>query len=117
MRRSRFFRGISLLVLATALAVHPSSVRADAVTDWNAHMQATVTTAPTNPNYQTRWGAIVQLAVFEAVNAITGDYEPYLGDIAAPDWASPKAAAIVAAHDTLVALRPGSAAVLDPLRD
>ena len=28
--------------------------------------------------------AITQLAVFEAVNAITGDYEPYLGTIVAP---------------------------------
>jgi hypothetical protein len=80
-------------------------------------MQATVTVAPTNPNLQTRWGAIVQLAVFEAVNAITGDYESYLEEIAAPSWASQEAAVIVAAHDTLVALRPASAATLDPLRD
>ena len=47
-------------------------------------MQATVSAAPTNPVVQTRWGAIVQLAVFEAVNAIAGDYEPYLGIIDAP---------------------------------
>ena len=28
--------------------------------------------------------AIVQLSVFEAVNAITGDYEPYLDSVAPP---------------------------------
>ena len=28
--------------------------RADTVTDWNAIMQTTVTTAPTNPIFQTR---------------------------------------------------------------
>ena len=61
-------------------------------------------------------GAIVQLAVFEAVNSVTGDYEPYLGTIAAPPWASPDAAAIAAAHRTLVTLRPGSAPALDAAR-
>ena len=64
---------------------------------------------PTNPFFQARWGAIVQLAVFEAVNAVVGDYEPYLGTITAPRGASPDAAAIAAAHRTLVTLRPGSA--------
>ena len=58
----------------------------------------------------------MQLAVFEAVNAIKGDYEPYLGFIEAPCWASPDAAAIAAAHRTLVTLRPDRAAALDDLR-
>ena len=117
MRRSKLFRWVAVLTLAIALApALPSAARADAVTDWNAIMQATVSVPPTNPIFQTRWGAIVQLAVFEAVNAIVGDYEPYLGIIAAPAWASPDAAAIAAAHRTLVTLRPGSAAALDALR-
>jgi hypothetical protein len=88
----------------------------DAVTAWNVIMQATVSTPPTNAVYQSRWAAIVQLAVFEAVNAVTGDYEPYLGTVAAPDWASPDAAAVAAAHRTLVSLRPGSAMALDAAR-
>src|SRR5205085_4237286 len=49
-------------------------------------------------------------------NAIEEDYEPYLGIIAAPPWASPDAAAIAAAHRTLVTLRPGSAAALNAAR-
>jgi hypothetical protein len=101
-----------MLALATIV---PSVSRADAVTDWNAIMQATVTTSP-NPLFQARWSAIVQLAVFEAVNAIEGDYEPYLGVIDAPVWASPDAAAIAAAHLTLATLRPDSAKALDALR-
>src|SRR5262249_4552818 len=87
-------------------------------TDWNRIRQATVVVPPTNPYPQTRWGAIVLLAVFEAVNAIVGEYEPYVG-IAAPAWASPDAAAIAAAHRTLVTLRPASAGPplnLDALR-
>jgi hypothetical protein len=101
------------IALATAFAC---SARADTVTDWNAIMQETVSAPPTNAVIQTRWGAIVQLAVFEAVNAIEGDYESYLGVIVAPAGASPDAAAIAAAHRTLVTLRPGSAASLNAAR-
>jgi hypothetical protein len=116
MRRISRRLGI-LIVAASALrGAGGGPVHADAVTDWNAIMQATVSAPPTNPFFQARWGAIVQLAVFEAVNSIVGDYDPYLGTIAAPAWASPDAAAIAAAHRTLVTLRPGSAPTLDLAR-
>src|SRR5947209_18855335 len=110
-----YYLVIGTLALLCAPPVRPA--HADAVTDWNAVMQSTVSAPPTNPFFQARWAAIVQLAVFEAVNAITGDYEPYLGTVTAPPWASPDAAAIAAAHRTLVVLRQGSAATLDLLRD
>jgi len=116
MKRLNFLRWVAMMLALVMASAIPSAVRADAVTDWNAIMQATVTAPPTNPFYQARWGAIVQLAVFEAVNAIEGDYEPYLGSIDAPPWASPDAAAIAAAHRTLVTLRPGGAAALDAAR-
>jgi hypothetical protein len=79
-------------------------------------MQATFASPPSNPVLESRWAAITQLAVFEAVNSIIGDYEPYLGVIDAPEWASPEAAAIAAAHAILVTIRPGNAATLDALR-
>jgi PAP2 superfamily protein len=117
---SAWRRGWLALVLPLAMALAPpiaSSAHADTVTDWNEIMQTTVSAQPgSNPVYQTRWGAITQLAVFEAVNAIEGDYEPYLGVIVAPAGASPDAAAIAAAHRTLVTLRPGSAVALDAAR-
>jgi hypothetical protein len=103
-------------IVAASVLCCPGAAQADAVTDWNLLMQQTVALAPSNPNLQTRWGAIVQLAVFEAVNSITGDYVPYLGTIVAPSGASPEAAAIAAAHRTLVTLKPVSAATLDPIR-
>ena len=59
----------------------------------------------------------VQLAVFEAVNAITGKYEPYLGTIIAPPGASPEAAAVTAAHGALVAFVPAQTAFFDQQRD
>lgn len=54
--------------------------------------------------------------MFEAVNAITGDYEPYLGTIHAPDGASADAAAVAAAHWVLRSYFPGSASTLDAAR-
>src|SRR5262245_19579081 len=116
MKRLNFFRWAALMLAFALAGATPSAARADAVTDWNVIMQATVTAPPTTPFFQARWGAIVQLAVFEAVNSIEGDYEPYLGIIDAPAGASPDAAAIAAAHRTLVTLRPGSAAALDAAR-
>jgi hypothetical protein len=107
---------LCILIVSTSVLVGAGAAHADAVTDWNAIMKATVAAPPTNPFYQGRSGAIVQLAVFEAVNAVVGDYEPYLGTIAAPPGASPDAAAIAAAYRTLLTLRPGSAPALDAAR-
>jgi hypothetical protein len=66
-----------------------------------------------NPFAQARYGAIVQLAVFEAVNSITGDYHPYLGTVTAPPGASAEAAATEAAYRMLVAYFPTSKTTLD----
>src|SRR2546427_4232511 len=102
----RIGKQLGYLVFATLVFVGACPAHADAVTDWNAIMQATVSAPPTNPFFQARWSAIVQLAVFEAVNAVGRDYEPYLGTIAAPPGTSPDAAAIAAAPFTLVTPRP-----------
>lgn len=57
--------------------------------------------------------AMVQAAVFDAVNSIDRSYNPYLALIAAPSTASEDAAAAQAAHDILVALFPTQALPLD----
>lgn len=62
-----------------------------------------------------RFMTMAQLAVFEAVNAITGKYQPYLGTVSAPDGASPQAAAVMASYGVLTAFFPG--ADLDARRD
>lgn len=66
-----------------------------------------------NPFATARFAAITQVAVFEAVNAVTGEYEPYLGTIVAPAGASADAAAAAAAHSVLKYYFPGKAAALD----
>jgi len=100
---------VTATLALVVLAVSPTT-KADEVTDWNAIMQTTV--AAGNANAQARSAAIVQLAVFESVNSIVGDYEPYLG-MTAPEGASPNAAAVAAAHSALLALFPASNAVLN----
>jgi hypothetical protein len=65
------------------------------------------------PGRASRAMAIVQIAVFDAVNAITGGYRGYTGLPAAPPDTSMPAAIAQAAHDTLVALFPSQSASFD----
>lgn len=102
------------LIAITMLFLSPSMAFADAVLDWNRIMLATI--SGQNPFAQARFAAITQLAVFEAVNACTGDHEPYLGTVIAPWGASARAAAVTAAHGVLKHYFPGSAATLDAAR-
>jgi len=88
----------------------------DVVLQWNEIAVTTIGAQPPFPS--TRFMATVQLAVFEAVNAISGKYEPYLlGAIAAPASASTEAAAITAAHGVLKAFFPAAGDTLDQQRD
>lgn len=104
----------SFVTAAAACGALLSSVAqsaTDPVLEWNSIMVAT--TSSQNPFFQARFAAITQLAVFEAVNAIDQDFEPYLGTITAPAGASPDAAAVAAAHDVLVNYFPLNKSSLD----
>jgi hypothetical protein len=91
-----------------------AAASSDVVLEWNAIAINTMLTPPAaSPFGQARFAAIVQLAVFEAVNAITRNYQPYLGTISAPAGASADAAAVAAAHKALKNYFGGSAATLD----
>src|SRR6478609_2015633 len=87
--------------LVALLLCSPIAARADVVLDWNTIAMSTLTGQGQNPFAQARFMSITQLAVFEAVNAITGDYKPYLGTVVAPAGASVDAAAATAAYAVL----------------
>src|SRR5712671_4872330 len=89
------------VTLIAVLLGSPMAARADVVLDWNAIAVSTLVAQGQSPFAQARFMAITQLAVFEAVNAITGDYRPYLGTVAAPAGASVDAAAVTAAYKVL----------------
>src|ERR1700686_2638680 len=95
------------VVLVVCLVCSPMAARADVVLDWNAIAVSTVSQGQ-SPYAQSRFMAITQLAVFEAVNAITGDYKPYLGTVAAPAGASAEAAVVAAAYRVLATYFPAS---------
>jgi hypothetical protein len=97
------------------VAAAAATVHADAVTEWNAIMQATVETA--DPFLRLRTAAIMHVAVFDAVNSIGREHEPYLRRIPASPRASKEAAAIAAAHRVLSVLHPEAAATLHEQRD
>jgi hypothetical protein len=87
---------------------------ADPVMEWNSEaLQAAVIDhgigAPGiqfGPTRASRAFAIVQIAIFDAVNSIKPEYDPYLIQIDAPKDASITAAVAQAGHDTLSALYP-----------
>ena len=75
MRKTQFWKRYAG---AIALLILPVLGKADVIMDWNAIMQAIVSTQPPFP--QARFAAITQLAVFEAVNAISHrDTRSYAG--------------------------------------
>jgi hypothetical protein len=104
---------VKLSVLMLTMWLVTAGARADAVLDWNTIAVNTAVANKQNPFAQARYGAIVQLAVFEAVNSITQDYQPYIGSISAPAGASAEAAAIEAAYRVLSTYFPASQAALD----
>ena len=63
----------AVLIVATCVLFGTTVTHADVVLDWNAIAVDTFVANKQNPFAQARYGAIVQLAVFDAVNAITGD--------------------------------------------
>ncbi|MGC2418574.1 MAG: vanadium-dependent haloperoxidase [Candidatus Acidiferrales bacterium] len=109
-------RTFGLCMLMATLLFGSAVAKADVVLDWNVIAVNTAVANGQNPFAQARTAAIVQLAVFESVNAITGEYHPYLGTIVAPPGACPEAAAIQAAYRVLSTYFPASASTLDAER-
>jgi membrane-associated phospholipid phosphatase len=91
----------------------------DMVLRWNQVLWQAEWTAGVFAPVNSRIMAIVQTAVYEAVNSFDGTHTPYVVDIPAPHFASEDAATAegaataTAAHDTLVAIFPTQKAVLD----
>jgi hypothetical protein len=85
--------------------------RADAVTDWHEIAENTFCTAadPARGPSSIIDIAIVHVAMYDAVQNITGKFKPYHAQISGASG-SPEAATAKAAHDTLVNLWPSKTA-------
>jgi len=94
----------STLALTSMLApITPT--KADVISDWNDTTIKVNKAAGVGGVAPTRSLALVHVAQFDAVNAATGGYTPYLSSLAAPG-ASAEAAAAQAAYAVLMALFP-----------
>ena len=108
---------VALVAIATAPPTTPAfaATPENTVLEWNLHAATALINAPTastpgagqTPPVAELHFAMVQGAVFDAVNAIDGGYEPYLTGLPpAPAEASKEAAAATAAHHVLIGLSP-----------
>jgi hypothetical protein len=70
----RVFLSLAIAVVFAILCI--ATARADEVTDWNQIMFQTALVAKTSPLDMSRNAAIVQSAVFDAVNGISRRYTP-----------------------------------------
>jgi len=95
-------KGIASLGLAMVFVCGiGATVRADDVTDWNEQMLRAALIAGTSPTSTTRFAAMVQAAMFDAVNGIDPRYSHIYVAPAAPAGASRRAAAVQAAYAML----------------
>ena len=112
-RRFRTFTIISIAVLNVMLA---TSARADTVTDWNRiAVQEVITAGAARPGPSGALDvAVVQLAIYDAVQAIVGEYQPYHVVIPSATGSTSSAAA-KAARDVLVNRFPSRAAAIEAI--
>jgi hypothetical protein len=116
MMRTRKRMGVLLAVTAIMAVAAAAPARADTVTDWNTNAtNALIVTAGQSPTVSALHLAMVQGAVYDAVNAIDRRYEPYLVAPAAMPWYSKDAAAATAAYRVLSSLVPLQQGTLDGL--
>ena len=101
----------ALLAFSILLAI-PASLRADAAADWNAIAEHSVITAAHPPPVAALDFGIVHVAIYDAVMAIDGRYQPYHVQIPNASG-STVAAAAKAGHDILVYLFPAQSGQLD----
>jgi hypothetical protein len=93
----------------TAILGAPAVAQADVIKDWNAIAAAEGGLLRPTAHGQTRGVAMVEGAVYDAVNAIDRGYQPYLVDldeVGAQPWVSQDAAAATAAYRVLKAITP-----------
>lgn len=119
-RRLRGAVVVAALAVATPAAVPATAVQArpstlsNAVIAWNLHAQTAIyEVARQSPTATARSFAMVQGAVYDAVNAVAGTpYEPYLIAPRSRPGDSPPAAVAAAAYRVLLSLFPAQADAL-----
>jgi hypothetical protein len=99
----RLTRFVSIIMLLGVIGVWPNSVCANVVTDWNTIASTTIVAKAGKSSVAASiWFAYTSIAVYDAVNAVHHEFQPFYYSGAAADGASDEAAAVAAAHRVLV---------------
>ena len=111
--RKTIIVGATLVVALTAAGrdIEATHSPADVVLKWNQLLQSTLP-QPGNPQTP-RFYAMTHIAMFDAINAIERDFEPYRVRLRPGLVGSTTAAAAQAAHDVLVDLNPSAVQAYD----
>ena len=104
---------LSVLIVALSVGFTSSALASNPVVDWN---QIALNTALTTPGTQV-YLTYVNLAMYDAVNAIDRRYQQYGPEFHGPGDASKEAAAISAAYQTLLNYFPAQSAALQAQYD
>ncbi len=129
MRRQRYITGICGIAMAERLKTRaarallwlmapyllvPALNASNIVTDWNTMAStAIVATGGKSPGASSVFFTYASLAVYDAVNAITGQYRPFYYEGTGSPSASVEAAVAAAAHRVLVNYFPSQQTTLD----
>ena len=110
-------RALCACAAIAAILAAPAVARADVISDWNAIAQTETLLLRPTAHGQMRGIAMVQGAVYDAVNAIVRSHQPYLLDldvVRGQPFGSQDAAVATAAHDVLIGITdPARHAALD----
>ena len=113
-RRAAYF--VALLLGSFFARPQPAVAQsAETVIEWNQALITTLSTpGASDPNvFFTRPVALLNVAIFDAINSFSRVYTPYLGVVDVAAGASADAAAAQAAHDVLVSMFPTQRAIYD----
>lgn len=114
MIRKGFLAKCGVIGAAIAMTSGASAARADVVTDWNDVYLDTVRAVGGAPCPLARSGAMVHVAMYDALQAIDRRYTPLVvTDVHAGRNTNRKAAMAAAAHRVLVHLYPARTAIYD----
>ncbi len=120
-RTGRWRAGLAVLSLIGVIGLVPASAVVAAepgnmVLVWNENAVLVISQPASNtppglgqgPPLSALHVAMVHGAIYDAVNAIDGGHEPYLGGLSAPSTASQAAAVAQAGHDVLYGITPAA---------
>ena len=110
------FKWLCVAQILTALLLGTRLPAQNVVTDWNAIASSTIVAKGGKPSATSSvWFAYTSIAVYDAVNAVHGQFQPFYYQGGASPGASDEAAAVAAAHGVLVHYFPTQQATLDAI--